>query len=70
MLGEMLWLARKHAGLRQVDAAAQAHITQPYLSMIEHNLHTPSAPIVQRLLTLYGVAPAPEACAQQDADAL
>jgi transcriptional regulator with XRE-family HTH domain len=60
MLGDMLWLARKHAGLRQVDAAEHAHITQPYLSMIEHNLHTPSPPILQRLWALYGVATATE----------
>lgn len=56
MLGHHLWLARKEAGMRQVDAAAHAHITQPYLSMIEHNVSTPSPPIVQRLLRLYGVA--------------
>lgn len=56
MLGDQLLLARKHAGIRQVDAADHAHITQPYLSMIEHNLHKPSPPILQRLLRLYGVA--------------
>jgi transcriptional regulator with XRE-family HTH domain len=60
MLGDMLWLARKDVGLRQVDAAAHVHITQPYLSMIEHNVSTPSPPILQRLLRLYGVSIAPE----------
>jgi transcriptional regulator with XRE-family HTH domain len=53
MLGELLFIARRRAGLSQTDAADRADITQAYLSMIEHNRCTPRPKVRARLCTLY-----------------
>jgi transcriptional regulator with XRE-family HTH domain len=53
MLGELFFIARHRAGYTQADAAHHADITQPYLSMIEHNRCTPRPDVRTRLCTLY-----------------
>lgn len=65
MLGELFFIARHRAGYTQDEAASQAEITQPYLSMIEHNRCTPRPQIRARLCALYGLAAGDVAIALQ-----
>jgi transcriptional regulator with XRE-family HTH domain len=55
-LGQQIKIARAQKGWQQQQLAAEAHLSQKYLSQIEHDHVDPRWSIVQRLAHALGVS--------------
>jgi transcriptional regulator with XRE-family HTH domain len=54
-LGQQIKIARARKGWQQQQLAAEAHLSQKYLSQIEHDHVDPRVSVVQRVAQALGV---------------
>jgi transcriptional regulator with XRE-family HTH domain len=55
-IGQMIKQLRQTKGLTQAELAKKAHVTRPYITMLENGVRkAPSLPMLQRLAKALGV---------------